>query len=299
MRILITGASGTVGSALLPALKAQGHEVVRLKTGVARGPDEIPWDPLEALDPALVSGFDVVIHLAGENIFGRWTQRKKAAIRDSRVQGTQHLCQALAQAVRKPQVLLAASAIGYYGSRGDEMLTEESGVGTGFLAEVARDWENATKLAADGGIRVVNLRTGIVLSAKGGALAMMRTPFRLGLGGKIGSGRQWMSWISIDDEVGAILHCMNDRSFSGPVNLAAPNPACNGEFTRVLGRVLRRPVIATVPAFAVKLILGTEMAEETVLSSQKAMPARLTASGYKFKHPELEPALRGLLRRTS
>ena len=250
------------------------------------------------MDPSLVSGFEAVIHLAGENVFGRWTQRKKAAIRDSRIEGTRNLCVALARAGQKPQVLLAASAVGYYGNRGDEMVTEESGVGTGFLAEVARDWENATKPAADTGIRVVNLRTGIVLSPKGGALGVMLMPFKLGLGGKIGSGRQWMSWITIDDEVGAILHCMNDRSFSGPVNLATANPANSSEFTRVLGRVLRRPVIATVPAFAVKLILGAEMAQETVLSSQKAMPARLTASGYKFKHPELEPALRHLLNRT-
>ena len=295
MRILASGASGTIGSALLPGLKAQGHEVIRLKTRAARRADEIAWKPSQPIDPGLVNGFDAVIHLAGENVFGRWTPRKKAAIRDSRVQGTRNLSQALAQAAQKPRVLLAGSAIGFYGSRGDEVLTEESPVGRGFLAEVTSEWEAATKLAAEAGIRVVNLRTSVVLSPKGGALAKMLPPFRLGLGGKIGSGRQWMSWIAIDDEVGAIVHLLNDHSFSGQVNLTAPHPATNAEFARTLGRVLRRPVIATVPSFAVKLVLGSEMAEETVLSSQKVMPARLIASGYKFKQPELEPALRSLL----
>ena len=298
MRILASGTSGTIGAALMPALKVQGHQVVRLKTGMARGPDEIAWDPLRPIDPALVSGFDAVIHLAGENIFGRWTPQKKAAIRDSRVQGTRNLCQALAEAAEKPRVLLAGSAIGYYGSRGDEVLTEESAPGTGFLAEVSRDWEAAAQPAADAGIRVVNLRTSVVLSAKGGALAMMLPPFRLGLGGKIGSGRQWISWIAIDDEVGAILHCLNDDSFSGTVNLAAPTPVKNADYTRVLGRVLRRPTVATVPALAVKLVLGREMAEETVLCSQKVMPGRLPASGYVFKYPELEEALRSLIWRS-
>lgn len=295
VKILVSGTSGTIGSALMPALKARGHEVVRLKTGVGHGPDEIAWDPLRPIDPALVSGFDAVIHLAGENIFGRWTARKRAAIRDSRVQGTQHLCQALAQASQKPRVLLAGSAIGYYGSCGDEALTEESSLGLGFLAQVSRDWEAGAKPAAEAGIRVVNLRTSVVLTAKGGALRMMLTPFKLGLGGKIGSGRQWMSWIAIDDEVGAIIHLMNDHSFSGPVNLAAPNPVTNSDFTKALGGVLHRPTVATIPAFAVKLVLGSEMAEETVLASQKVMPRRLPANGYVFKYPELEPALRSLL----
>jgi uncharacterized protein (TIGR01777 family) len=297
MKILASGMSGTIGLELLPALAAQGHEVTRLKTGAAGGPGQIAWDPLQPLDSALVSGFDAVIHLAGENIFGRWTAKRKAGIHDSRVLGTRHLAQALAGAAKKPGMLISASAIGFYGSRGDEVLTEESAGGTGFLAEVSREWEAATQPAVAAGIRVVNLRIGVVLSEKAGALSKMLASFRLGLGGRLGSGKQWMSWIAVQDAAGAITHLLNGCSFSGAFNLAAPNPVTNAEFTRILGRVLHRPAVATVPAFALRLILGREMAEETVLSSGRVLPRRLLESGYRFKYPELEPALRAILRK--
>lgn len=296
MRILATGTSGTIGTALLPALVQQGHAVTRLKTGTARGENEIHWEPLQPLDPQKVAGFAAVIHLAGESVFGRWSARKKAAIHDSRVLGTRNLCEALVRNRTKPGVLIAGSAVGYYGSpSGDVRVTEENPPGDGFLADVARDWEQATEPAAQAGWRVVNLRTGIVLSSHGGALRTMLTPFRLGLGGKIGSGQQWMSWISIDDEVGAILHCLKTGSLRGPVNFVAPHPATNAEFTRILAKLLHRPAFATVPAFAARAIFGREMADETVLSSQKGYPEKLLASGYRFQHPELEEALRSLL----
>ena len=297
MRILASGMSGTIGLELLPALIAAGHQVTRLKTGPVTGTDQIGWDPLKPLDSAQMSGFDAIIHLAGENIFGRWTGKKKAGIRDSRVLGTRNLAGALAQATKKPEVLISASAIGVYGSRGDEVLTEESSPGTGFLAEVTREWEAATQVAAEARIRVVNIRIGVVLSPKVGALTKMLPAFRLGVGGKLASGNQCMSWIAVQDAVGAIMHLLNRRSFSGPANLVARNPVSNAEFTKSLGRVLRRPTVATVPAFILRLILGREMAEETVLASQRVMPKRLLESGYQFKYPELEPALRALLAR--
>jgi uncharacterized protein (TIGR01777 family) len=298
VRILATGTSGTIGAALMPALSQQHHAVTRLKTGAARGENEIHWEPLQPLHPQKVAGFDAVIHLAGENVFGRWSARKKAAIRDSRVLGTQNLCDALARSGTKPGVLIAASAVGYYGSRsGDLRLTEGSGSGEGFLAAVTREWEQATEPAKQAGWRVVNLRTGIVLTSHGGALSKMLTPFRLGLGGKIGSGRQWMSWIAIDDEVGGILHCLKTESVRGPVNLVAPHPASNAEFTRILAKTLHRPAFATVPAIAARAVFGREMADETVLASQQAYPEKLLASGYKFQHHELDEALRRLLTR--
>lgn len=295
MKILASGMSGTIGLALLPALASQGHTIVRLKTGAARSPNEIAWDPLKPLNPDLVGGFDAVIHLAGENIFGRWTEAKKARIHDSRVKGTQHVCEALARGESKPGILIAGSAIGYYGNRGDEILTEESALGTGFLAETCRDWEAATRPAQQAGWRVVDLRTGVVLSTQAGALKKMLVPFRLGLGGKIGNGRQWLSWISIADTVAAILHCLKTQSLRGPVNMAAPTPLTNAEFSRTLGKALHRPAFAAVPAFATKLILGSEMAEETVLTSQRVMPTRLLKSGFQFQQPELTIALTNLL----
>lgn len=295
MKILASGMSGTIGMALMPALVEQGHASIRLKTGAARASNEIAWDPLKALHPDVVSGFDAVIHLAGENIFGRWTEAKKERIRSSRVEGTRNLCEAIARSNAKPGVFLAGSAIGYYGNRGDEVLTEESALGTGFLAETCNNWEAATEAIQGAGWRVVHLRTAVVLNTQAGALKKMLTPFRLGLGGKIGSGRQWLSWISITDMVAAILHCLNTESLRGAVNMVAPAPVTNAEFSRTLGRVLHRPAFAIVPSFAAKLLMGREMAEETVLTSQRVMPKRLRETGLQFQHPELSGALSSLL----
>jgi uncharacterized protein (TIGR01777 family) len=284
--------SGLIGSALRPELEKRSYEIVRLKTGTARQPNEIAWEPLRPLDAAQVSGFDAVIHLAGENIFGRWTKRKKKSIYESRVLGTRHLCAALAACASKPKVLLAASAVGFYGSHHDELLTEASANGKGFLADLAWDWEAATEPARRAGIRVVNLRSGIVLSRQGGALAMMLPIFRLGLGGKIGSGKQWMSWIAIEDEVAAILFCLDHEEISGPVNLAAPNPVTNADFALTLARAVHRPAFFGVPEVAVRLLLGSEMAEETVLASQRVAPEKLQRAGFEFKFATLADALR-------
>ena len=291
MKILASGMSGLIGRALRPELDKRGHEIVRLKSSAAHGPNEIAWDPLRPLEPATVSGFDAVIHLAGENIFGRWTKRKKKSIYESRVLGTRHLCQALASCASKPKVLLAASAVGFYGSHEDELLTEASANGKGFLADLAWDWEAATEPARRAGIRVVNLRTAIVLARAGGALAKMLPIFKLGLGGKIGSGRQWMSWIAIEDEVAAILFCLDHEEISGPVNLVAPNPVTNAEFAQMLARTLHRSAFFSVPEFAVRLLLGREMAEETVLASQRVAPEKLQRAGFEFKFASLKEAL--------
>jgi uncharacterized protein (TIGR01777 family) len=297
MRILVSGTSGGIGRNLSPALSADGHEITRLKTGVAADARDIRWNPLEPLAPESVSGFDAVIHLAGENIFGRWSEAKKRAIYESRVRGTQNLCAALAAAERRPRVLLCASAIGYYGAKhGDEFLDETSPAGDDFLARGARDWEAATAAAAQAGIRVVNLRFGVVLSRESGALAKMLTPFKLGLGGPIGNGRQWLSWISIHDVVAAILHCLADESLRGPVNLTAPNPATIAEFSRTLAEVLHRLAFMRVPELALKIILGKEMAENTVLASQRVLPKKLLASGFQFRSELLRSALNEVLR---
>src|SRR5438067_3486255 len=249
MRILASGMSGLIGGALRPELEKRGCEIVRLKTGAAREPNEIAWNPLRPLEVATVSGFDAVIHLAGENIFSRWSKRKKKSIYESRVLGTRHLCQALAACSSKPKVLLAASAVGFYGSHYDELLTEASANGKGFLADLAWDWEAATEPARRAGIRVVNLRSGIVLSHDGGAIAKMLPIFKLGLGGKIGSGKQWMSWIAIQDEIAAILFCLDQQEMSGPVNMVAPNPVTNAEFARTLANTLHRSAFFSVPKF--------------------------------------------------
>ncbi len=293
-RVLVTGVSGPIGAALLPYLESQGARVIRLVRGPARGTDQISWDPLRPIPPAAVSGFEAVIHLAGERVAGRWTEAKKKAVRESRVQGTRHLTEALAQTQSPPRVLICASAIGYYGNRGDELLTESSSAGQGFLPEVSREWEAATRGAADVGIRTVNLRIGLVLSPKGGALEKMLTPFKLGLGGRIGSGQQWWSWIHVDDIVGAMHHALHTESLSGPVNLVAPNPVRNAEFTQVLASVLRRPAFFHVPAFAARLAFG-EMADELLLSSERVEPVKLRASGYAFRLAELRAALEDLL----
>ncbi len=295
-RILLTGVSGPIGAALLPSLKTRGYEVVRLVRGTAQGENQIPWDPAQPIAPEKVSGFDAVVHLAGETIMGRWTPAKKARIRDSRVIPTGHLAQALAQAKDKPSVFVCSSAIGYYGSRGDEVLKESSAPGTGFLPEVCREWEAATQPATAAGIRTVNLRTGVVLSPKGGALGAMLTPFKMGVGGRVGDGRQWMSWIDVQDIVGAIHHILKADLLHGPVNLVAPKPVTNAEFTRTLASVLSRPAIFPIPAFVVKTLFG-EMGEALLLGSQRVEPVQLVGSGYPFRFRELQASLENMLKK--
>ena len=263
----------------MPRLSRNGHTIRRLVRG-ARAEGAARWNPDDgSLDESPLAGADAVVHLAGETIAtGRWTAARKARIRDSRVRGTGLLTRALVKLHRKPRVLVSASAVGIYGTRGDEVVDERSAPGQGFLAEVCSQWEAATRPATDAGIRVVNVRVGVVLSGTGGALAKMLPPFRLGLGGVMGSGRQYMSWIAIDDVVGAIEHLLLADTVVGPVNLVAPDPVSNREFTKTLGRVLRRPTILRLPAFAIRLGLG-EVADELLLASTRAQPARLTASG--------------------
>jgi uncharacterized protein len=297
MNVLVSGGSGLVGSALIPALSSRGHGVMRLvRPRSKRAGAEVVWDPLGAPDPTAFQGYDAVVHLAGESIVGRWTAEKKSRILNSRVQGTQTLAAALARMSTPPKLLLCASAIGFYGERGDEVLVEESAPGTGFLAEVGRQWEAACEPARVAGIRVVNLRLGVILAAGGGALARMLPPFKLGLGGRLGSGRQWMSWIALEDVIGAIEHILANGALRGSVNAVAPQAVSNAEFTRTLGQVLHRPVIFPMPAFAVRLVFG-EMGQELLLSSQRVEPARLAASGYRFLHPELGGALRSVLQK--
>jgi len=295
-RVLVSGVSGPIGTALLASFDPQkSTQIVRLVRGRAQNSLQVSWNPLAPLPPAAVSGFDAVVHLAGESVVGRWTDEKKNAIRDSRVLGTRNLTAALAQTEVKPRLLVCASAIGFYGDRGDEVLEEKSPIGRGFLPEVCSEWEEATKAALEAGIRVVNIRIGLVLSAKGGALAKMLTPFKLGLGGRIGSGRQWWSWIHVDDIVGGIHHAMRTESLAGPVNLVAPNAVRNVEFTKVLAAVLRRPAIFPVPEFALRLAFGKQAAEEMFLASQRVQPGKLGASGYRFRFRELRAALENLV----
>ncbi len=300
-RVLVSGVSGPIGTALLPTLKASGAQVARLlRPGSARdvaGDEErVAWDPAQPIPPDAVSGFDAVIHLAGESIVGRWTPDKKAKIRDSRVIGTRNLALALAQARNKPQVFICSSAIGYYGDRGDEVLNEQSAPGAGFLADVCREWEAATQAASDAGIRTVPIRTGVVLSPKGGALGKMLLPFKMGMGGRIGDGRQWMSWIDVQDMVGAIHHILKTDLLHGPVNMVAPRPVTNAEFTRTLASALSRPAILPMPVFAVKLAFG-EMGETVLLGSQRVEPAQLVTSGYPFRFSSLRTSLESILKR--
>ena len=295
-RILVSGGSGPIGSALLPSLKARGYSVARLVRGATTGDDQIPWNPAQPITPEAVSGFSAVIHLAGESIVGRWTKTKKTKIRDSRVAGTAALAEALARAKNKPQVFVCSSAIGYYGDRGDEVLNEKSEPGTGFLPDVCREWEASTQAAAHAGIRTVQMRTGVVLSPRGGALGKMLTPFEMGVGGKIGDGRQWMSWIDVQDMVGAIHHILNSDLLHGPVNLVAPKPVTNTEFTKTLASVLARPAILPMPAFAVKLLFG-EMGETVLLGSQRVEPTQLVMSGYPFRFSSLRASLENILKR--
>lgn len=299
MNLVVSGSHGFIGSALVSSLTADGHRVIRLvraeRSSSAVAESEIVWNPEAAyVDTAKLEGKDALIHLAGEPIPGRWTPKKKARILESRFQGTRLLAEALSHLTQPPQVFVSASAIGYYGDRGDEILREESPSGRGFLAQVCREWEAATEPAAKKGIRVVNLRMGIVLGKDGGALAQMLFPFRLGLGGRIGAGGQYMSWIALDDLVGAVQHVLATGSLRGPINAVAPNPVRNAEFAKTLGKVLSRPTIFPLPAFLVRLVFG-QMGEEALLWGQRVEPARLKASGYAFRFPELDGALRHIL----
>ena len=299
-KVLVSGASGLIGNALLPSLRASGWNVVRLVHGQASrkssDEDQIAWDPALALSSAVVSGFDAVIHLAGESIFGRWTDAKKAKIIGSRVSGTINLAQALAGAEEKPKVFISGSAIGYYGNRGDELLREESAPGTGFLAEVSQKWEEATTPAVQADIRTVHLRTGVVLSSKGGALGAMLPPFKLGVGGRIGDGRQWISWINMQDMVGGIHHILKNDLLQGPINMVAPKPVTNTELTKTLASVLSRPAILPMPAFAVRAAFG-EMGTELLLAGQKVEPGKLISSGYPFRFRDLRTSLQDILKK--
>ncbi len=296
MNILVTGASGLIGTALVSSLTSSGHEVTRLVREQPKpGEKAAHWEPMAgSIDANALEGVDAVVHLAGENIAERWTPTKKAKIRDSRVKGTQLLCETLTRLSSPPKVLVSASAIGYYGHRGEETLTDDSPPGRGFLAEVCRAWEAATEPAKQHGIRVVQLRLGVVLSAAGGALAKMLPPFRLGLGGVLGSGQQYMSWIALDDVVGAIQHALVTEALQGPTNAVAPRAVTNQEFTKTLGKVLGRPTAIPLPAFAARLMFG-EMADELLLASARIQPTKLLASGYQFRYPELEEALQHVL----
>jgi uncharacterized protein (TIGR01777 family) len=296
MRIAITGASGLIGSGLVPFLSAQGHEVTRLVRGSsANAPDEVAWGPAAGtIDSARLEGIDAVVHLAAETISKRWTRRQKAKIRESRVRGTRLLCEALARLKQPPRVLVSASAVGYYGNRGDQVLDELSSPGGGFLADVCREWEAATQPLLNAGVRVAHTRFGVVLSPEGGALKQMLPPFRMGFGGRIGNGRQYLSWITRDDVVGAIHHVLTHDALRGPVNVTSPNPATNAEFTKALGRALSRPTVLPLPAAAARLIFG-QMADELLLSSARVVPTKLLESGYAFQDLQLEPALRRIL----
>ena len=297
MKVLVSGSTGFIGSALIRDLAGDGHSVTRLVRSPSKaGGDAVLWNPEKGIvDCNGLTGHDAVVHLAGENIAGSsWTPERKASIRDSRVRGTQHLCETLSRLERPPATLVCASAVGYYGDRGSEILREDSPPGKGFLAEVCREWEEAIGEAAQRGVRVVNLRIGMVLSPEGGALAKMLPVFRAGAGGRVGSGEQYVSWIALPDLVGVIRHALVTDSLEGPVNAVTPHPVTNRKFTKTLGRVLRRPTVVPLPAFAARLLFG-EMADELLLAGARTEPAKLLAAGYGFRLPELEGALRSLL----
>jgi uncharacterized protein (TIGR01777 family) len=298
MRILIGGSHGLVGTALIKSLETGGHEVFRLVRHAPQAKTEIEWSPDRySIALARIEGFDAVVNLAGESIAeGRWTDEKKRRIRESRVKGTKLLGDALANLASPPKTFICASAIGYYGNRGDETLTEESAPGDDFLAQVCVEWEKATALATEKGIRVVNARFGVILDKNGGALKKMLPPFRMGVGGKIGSGKQWMSWIALADVVGALTFALATESVRGPVNFVAPNPVTNAEFTKTLGKILSRPTLFPIPAFAVRLLFG-EMGEALLLGSQRVKPERLKSTGYQFQYSQLEPALAAILQK--
>jgi hypothetical protein len=299
MKVLVSGSTGLVGTSLVPSLASDGHQVVRLvRTQTPRGEAAVSWDPAAGrLEPASLEGLDAVVHLAGESIAKeRWSNAVKTRIRSSRVDGTRLLSEALAKTARPPRTLVCASAVGYYGSRGAEILKEDHVPGDDFLARVCREWEAAAEPARRKGIGVLHLRFGFILSPAGGGLAKMLPPFKLGLGGPLGDGAQYMSWVTIDDAVGAIRHVLANGELRGPVNVVAPAPVTNREFTATLGRVLSRPVVFPMPAFVARLVFG-EMADALLLASQRVQPARLLASGYRFRHAGLEDGLRSLLGR--
>jgi uncharacterized protein (TIGR01777 family) len=297
--IAVTGASGLIGNSVTRKLTDLGHRVSRMVRRPA-GSGEISWDPAAGrLDPADLEGVEAVVHLAGENVGARWTAARKARIRGSRVGSTRLLSETIARLGRRPRVLVSASAVGIYGNRGDEVLTEASPPGDpsdDFLVSVTEEWEHAAEPARSVGVRVVHPRFGLVLSPNGGALKKMLAPFRLGLGGRLGTGSQWMSWISIDDAVGAILHALQTETLRGPVNVTSPEPVTNRDFTRILGRVLGRPALFVVPETALRIALG-EMAESALLASVRAFPSRLLEAGYRFRYPDLASALGHVLRR--
>lgn len=293
MKVIVAGSSGLIGMAVCRRLADEGHEIVRLVRREVQGEGEVRWDPAAGdLASSSLQGVEAVVHLGGSNIAAaRWTDKIKRELIQSRVQTTELLATRLAELPVPPRVLLCASAIGIYGDRGAEELDEDSGPGTGFFAELGQAWEGASAVAAAAGIRVVQARFGIVLTRQGGALAKMLWPFRLGLGGKIGDGRQYFSWIALDDVVAALSYALENETLHGPVNFTAPHPVTNLELTKTLGRVLRRPTVLPLPAFAAKLVLG-ELAKEGLLASQRVRPKRLLAAGFEFEYPELERALR-------
>ena len=298
MRILVSGSSGLVGSALIPTLTAAGHDVVRLvrSKSANRSKELASWDPAKGqIDVSGLSDIDAVVHLAGESIAsGRWNAERKARIRDSRIQGTRLLAETLAKLPAPPKVFVCASAIGFYGDRGDEVLSESSSPGTGFLADVCREWETACDPLQRSGTRVVNLRFGVVLSRQGGALKQMLLPFQMGAGGILGNGKQYMSVVSLKDAVGVIEFVLGNSGVAGPVNVVCPQPVTNYDYTKALGKVLHRPTIFPVPGFAARLAFG-EMADALLLSSSRVVPDRLLAAGYQFRDPTVEAALRSAL----
>jgi uncharacterized protein (TIGR01777 family) len=296
MKILVSGSHGLVGSELIGSLRQDSHEVFTLVRQAPKSDAEIEWHPNESnLQAARLEAMDAVVHLAGESIAdGRWNEEKKRRIRDSRIKGTTILSEALASLQQPPKVFVCASAIGYYGSRGDEILTEASLAGNDFLAGVCVEWERATRPAAEKGIRVVNARFGIILSTEGGALEEMLAPFRMGVGGRLGSGKQWMSWISLDDVIGGLKFVIDNHALNGAVNFVSPNPVRNAEFTKKLGKALSRPTIFPIPQFAVRLAFG-EMGDALLLSSQRVKPSRLEEQSYRFAYSDLLPALAHIL----
>jgi len=298
MKILVSGSSGFIGSALVEFLKHQGHSVIRLvRYQSAVGNNLVFWDPNEGtIESERLTNIDAVVHLAGENIAsGRWNEQRKARIRDSRINGTRLISETVARLQPMPEVLVSASASGYYGSRGGEILTEESSPGSDFLAEVSVEWEAATKPASDAGIRVVNMRSGLALHPKGGPLQKMLPAFRLGAGGKLGDGKHYMSWLTLNDTVRAIHHILNTETLVGPTIIATPNPVTNAEFTKTLGRAISRPTIFLVPRFMLRMMFG-EIAD-TLLASTRIQPTKLMESGFEFDQPELEGALTELFRK--
>jgi uncharacterized protein len=297
MDVLVTGSHGLIASALIPQLRADGQRVLRLVRGEPEGADDVRWDPAAGtIDAGGIEGVDAVVHLAGAGIGDKkWTPARKELIRDSRTQGTDLLARTLAGLDRRPKVLLSASGVGYYGDRGAEELTEDSTPGDDFPAQVCVAWEAATAPAEAAGIRVVHLRTGIVLAAHGPVLHKMLLPFKLGLGGRIGSGEQFMSWIAIDDHVAAMRHLLADESARGAVNLTAPNPATNAEFTRALGAALHRPTVLPTPLLPLKVVYGAELVEHLLVNGQRVLPRALQDRGFGFAHPEIDDALRAVL----